>query len=210
MMNFRGDVRRMFMWTLVLRPRVYFQPHANIKTVCDEIIKNLREVSNVVSVQNEESSDVKVSFCPIVSRAGTDIEATLSHLSLDKPTIVFVCHHTFNPEYLAPDSGAYERNNLMMVDILFHEDLGLLSCPMNTKAIKKAKDYLAQYSKQPAVRSMWAVAHAGGIVCLSLFTVWLINRVARAPNGTKANVFLKHIGILAGGIFCLVVSKKWI
>lgn len=61
--------------------KVYVENRGNIKNVCDEIIERLSKFPNSVSVSNEEECDVKVVFCPIVSRAGTDIEAVLSRLT---------------------------------------------------------------------------------------------------------------------------------
>ncbi|KAF7690484.1 hypothetical protein HF521_012288 [Silurus meridionalis] len=74
--------------------RVYFEPHANVKKLRSEIISHLK-INNKVKVveSNEKDCDVKVVFCPIVSRAGTDIEAALSRLTHEKPTIMIVLHH---------------------------------------------------------------------------------------------------------------------
>ncbi|KAI5615046.1 hypothetical protein C0J50_3271, partial [Silurus asotus] len=81
--------------------------------------------------------DVKVVFCPIVSRAGTDIEAAQSRLTREKPTMMIVLHHTFDPEHNAPSSSSWDIGNIMMmVDVLFYEDSGLLKCPKNNETIK--------------------------------------------------------------------------
>ncbi|KAF5894922.1 verrucotoxin subunit beta-like isoform X9, partial [Clarias magur] len=69
----------------------------------------------------------------------------------DKPTIVFVLHHTFDPDYTTPRSSRYEKNNLMMVDFLFHEDSGLLDCSKNNEAISKTERYLKNYAKPQRV-----------------------------------------------------------
>ncbi|KAG7316405.1 hypothetical protein KOW79_019946 [Hemibagrus wyckioides] len=138
---------------------------SKIKDVRGEITGRLSKIVNIISQSKEEDSDAKVVFCPIVSRAGTDIEATLSHLRDDKPTIVFVLHHTFTTDYSAPRSSRYEKKNLIMVDILFHEDLGLLNCSKNDAALSKASTYLKHYAKlQYEVNTTRVILCAVGIL----------------------------------------------
>ncbi|KAM9421143.1 uncharacterized protein ACWYII_021353 isoform 4-T4 [Salvelinus alpinus] len=52
-----------------------------------------------------EQSDVIMAFCPIVSRAGTDIEAALQQIPAGKDVILVVLHHFFNPECTVADSS---------------------------------------------------------------------------------------------------------
>ncbi|MCI4389641.1 hypothetical protein PGIGA_G00100630 [Pangasianodon gigas] len=136
-----------FFYKPISTTKVCFANYQSIGKARDEIISRLSALLNNTDLHNEEQCDVKVAFCPIVSRAGTDIKAALSRLSDEKPTVMFVLHHTFSPDYNAPNSSDYDRNNLMMVDVLFHEDLGLLNCSKNNKAIKKAGNYLKKYGK---------------------------------------------------------------
>lgn len=72
----------------------------------------------------------------------------------DKPTIVLVLHHTFDPDYSAPNSSSYDRNNVKLVDILFHEDTGLLKCSKNDEAITEARHYLKEYAQQLVVSTI--------------------------------------------------------
>lgn len=52
-------------------------------------------------------------------------------------------HHTFDPDKIVPDSSrAVKRQNLFVVDCLFHEDKGLLSCSKNNEAVKKLAVWL--------------------------------------------------------------------
>lgn len=60
---------------------ICFERHPSITEVRGKIIARLSESLNVTEQDNEKHCDVKVVFCPIVSRAGTDIEAALSHVS---------------------------------------------------------------------------------------------------------------------------------
>ncbi|XP_058234549.1 uncharacterized protein LOC131345610 [Hemibagrus wyckioides] len=159
-----------FFYKKKLTVSVYFgsEDHeecSKIKDVRGEITGRLSKIVNIISQSKEEDSDAKVVFCPIVSRAGTDIEATLSHLRDDKPTIVFVLHHTFTTDYSAPRSSRYEKKNLIMVDILFHEDLGLLNCSKNDAALSKASTYLKHYAKlQYEVNTTRVILCAVGIL----------------------------------------------
>ncbi|KAL7837880.1 hypothetical protein AOLI_G00262840 [Acnodon oligacanthus] len=97
----------------------------------EEFLKRLGEQkSSLKEVSDVEDSDVILGFCPVVSRAGTDIEAALKKiqdLSDTKSVALVVLHHTFDPEYIVPDSSvSVNRENTLTVDCLFHEDKGLL------------------------------------------------------------------------------------
>uniref|UniRef100_A0A8C1NV91 Uncharacterized protein n=1 Tax=Cyprinus carpio TaxID=7962 RepID=A0A8C1NV91_CYPCA len=85
--------------------------------------------------------DVILVFCPIVSRAGTDIDAALNELNTcpaSKPAIFMVFHPTFDAEKIVLDSSRYIiRRNTLTVDCLFHEDKGLLKCKKNDEALTR-------------------------------------------------------------------------
>ncbi|XP_072530433.1 uncharacterized protein [Salminus brasiliensis] len=90
--------------------------------------------------------DVILAFCPVVSRAGTDIEAALMILdqyAANKPVVLVVLYHTFDPESIVPDSSrCVNRANTFTVDCLFHEDRQLLKCSNNDRAIAKVTSHL--------------------------------------------------------------------
>ncbi|KAF4073303.1 hypothetical protein AMELA_G00257090 [Ameiurus melas] len=114
-----------------------------------EQIPDLQEVSEV------DESDFILVLCPVVSRAGTDIEAAvqkLRNISDTKPALLVVLHHTFDPECVVPDSSrAVNRENTFTVDCLFHEDHGLLKCPKNDKSFATVTNHI-----QPLVpRQTW-------------------------------------------------------
>ncbi|CAB1342946.1 unnamed protein product, partial [Coregonus sp. 'balchen'] len=90
-------------------------------------------------VMSLEESDVVMAFCPIVSRAGTDIEAALQQIPAGKPVILVVLHHTFNRDYTVPDSRRLVTRGdvILTVDCLFHESQGLLKCHRNEEAVKE-------------------------------------------------------------------------
>ncbi|XP_036436690.1 uncharacterized protein LOC118814914 [Colossoma macropomum] len=112
----------------------------------------LKEVSNV------EECDVIIGFCPVVSRAGTDIEVALKKiqdLSDTKPVALVVLHHTFDPEYIVPDSScSVNREKTLTVDCVFHEDRGFLRCRRNQEAVDNVRKWIKlvkpQKSSEPA------------------------------------------------------------
>ncbi|KAK3509860.1 hypothetical protein QTP70_015970 [Hemibagrus guttatus] len=109
------------------------------KTFIDRltISTRLREVHSI-----RDSDDI-IAFVPVVSRAGTDIQAAMNKIPKDKPVILVMLHHTFNPDAVVPDVRSYvDRKDVFVVDCLFHEDQGLLRCPRNDDAISAVKNNL--------------------------------------------------------------------
>ncbi|XP_029606825.1 uncharacterized protein LOC115192448 isoform X2 [Salmo trutta] len=107
-----------------------------------EFNHRLNTERGLTEVMSPEQSDVILSFCPIVSRAGTDIEAALQQIPAGKPVILVVLHHTFDSDYTVPDSSRLvtREDVILTVDCLFHESKGLLKCPRNKEAIRKILD----------------------------------------------------------------------
>ncbi|XP_052379667.1 uncharacterized protein LOC118386933 isoform X1 [Oncorhynchus keta] len=108
----------------------------------EELINRLAAKRHLTEVTSLEESDVILAFCPIVSRAGTDVEAALQKIPAGKPVILVVLHHTFKPDYTVPDSSRLVTRGdvILTVDCLFHENQGLLECPRNEEAILKILD----------------------------------------------------------------------
>ncbi|KAK3509859.1 hypothetical protein QTP70_015971 [Hemibagrus guttatus] len=109
------------------------------KTFMDHltISPRLREVHSI-----NDSDDI-IAFVPVVSRAGTDIQAAMNKIPKDKPVVLVMLHHTFNPDAVVPDVRSYvDRKDVFVVDCLFHEDQGLLRCPRNDDAIRAVKNHL--------------------------------------------------------------------
>ncbi|XP_053532880.1 uncharacterized protein LOC108261615 isoform X13 [Ictalurus punctatus] len=119
---------------------------AGIERKLQEVIPGLQKVQKV------EESDFILVFCPIVSRAGIDIEAAvnmLNNLAGDKPAVLVVLHHTFDPECVVPDfSRAVKRDDTITVDCLFHEDQGLLQCRKNNEGFNSVSEWIAQVDKK--------------------------------------------------------------
>ncbi|NP_001121722.1 uncharacterized protein LOC564114 [Danio rerio] len=95
---------------------------------------------NLVQVYSVDQCDVILVLCPIISRAGTDIDAALkklNDLSAFKPAIFIVLHQTFDPERVVLDSSTFvKRMNTLTVDCLFF-DTRLLRCNINDEALDK-------------------------------------------------------------------------
>ncbi|KAK7133782.1 hypothetical protein R3I94_015598 [Phoxinus phoxinus] len=87
-------------------------------------------------------------FCPIVSRAGTDIEDALRKIPADKPAVLVMMYHTFNPNYVFPscNTASSQVNIVEHVNMLFHDSQrGLLKCSANEFAINKLQSVFCQY-----------------------------------------------------------------
>ncbi|XP_047665332.1 WD repeat-containing protein 87-like isoform X5 [Tachysurus fulvidraco] len=111
-----------------------------------DFITHLNQRVHLKEVNTEDECDFILVFCPIVSRARTDIEAAMKRLhdiSDTKPVVLVVLHHTFDPECDVPDSiKCVNRKNMIAVDCLFHEDRGLLQCLKNNKSLHKTLQHL--------------------------------------------------------------------
>ncbi|XP_071269440.1 uncharacterized protein [Salvelinus alpinus] len=136
-----------------------------------ELIHRLAAKRHLTEVMSLEESDVILAFCPIVSRAGTDVEAALqqipvipSLLTAGKPVILVVLHHIFDPDYTVPDSSRLVTRGdvILTVDCLFHESKGLPKCPRNEEAIRKIQERL---NKWPKVRK--ETKGKAGCCCIS-------------------------------------------
>ncbi|KAM9494523.1 uncharacterized protein Hap1MRO34_004426 isoform 1-T1 [Clarias gariepinus] len=106
-------------------------------------------------VSSSDNSDVIIAFVPIASRAGTDISNAMEKIPKEKPVVLVVLHHTFDPEHIAPDSRLRVNNErVFVVDCLFHEDKGLLKCPRNDDAIRAVKEHLMKGTNTEMQQSM--------------------------------------------------------
>ncbi|KAM9441265.1 uncharacterized protein Hap1MRO34_026331 [Clarias gariepinus] len=104
------------------------------------------EIPQLQQVSTVDQCDVILVFCPVVSRAGTDIEAAVRKLhqeSADKPAVLVALHRTFDPECVVPDSSrSVRRENTVTVDCLFSENQGLLRCRKNLESFNRIINYI--------------------------------------------------------------------
>ncbi|XP_051540638.1 uncharacterized protein LOC127433051 [Myxocyprinus asiaticus] len=132
-------------------------------------------------VQTEGQCDMILVFCPIVSRAGTDMESALNELnkcSASKPAIFIVLHHTYDSNIIIPGSSRFiNRRNTLTVDCLFHEDMGLLNCDINNEAFT----IIAKHFKQQEMESwvLFFIKNWRGILLASgcLLTIYIMHRI---------------------------------
>ncbi|KAL0969521.1 hypothetical protein UPYG_G00228340 [Umbra pygmaea] len=117
----------------------------------EDFLKQLTDQRYFNKVESLEDSDVIIAFCPIVSRAGTDIEAALQQIPGGKPVVLVVLHHTFDPDATVPDSSrlVIRKEIILTVDCLFHETTGLLDCHRNKEAIMQTLNCLNVEPKIP-------------------------------------------------------------
>ncbi|KAA0716676.1 hypothetical protein E1301_Tti018948 [Triplophysa tibetana] len=113
------------------------------KGFIDTLINQIQDLKKGHTV---DESEIVLVFCPIVSRAGTDIEAAMEKIStVSKMVVLVVLHHTFDPEKTVPDSSrCVNRTDMLTVDCLFYEDTGLLKCQKNDDEINKVVNWLIQ------------------------------------------------------------------
>ncbi|KAG9281510.1 hypothetical protein AMEX_G18, partial [Astyanax mexicanus] len=116
-----------------------------------EFIKQLPFIHTKLKETSVEKCDAVLVFCPVVSRAGTDISAALQKLdaqTVTKPVVLVVLHHTFEPITIPDSSRSVNRVNTLTVDCLFHEDRGLLQCPKNQKVLYAVKRWMKSQKKE--------------------------------------------------------------
>ncbi|XP_041721883.1 uncharacterized protein LOC121552869 [Coregonus clupeaformis] len=133
--------------------RFFIFVHGNTLGAHVDLTRHLVIRGGCTEVMSLEESDVVMAFCPIISRAGTDIEAALQQIPAGKPVILVVLHHTFNPDYTVPDSSRLVTRGdvILTVDCLFHESQGgLLECHRNEAAVK---DILKNLNIHPETES---------------------------------------------------------
>ncbi|KAI1897487.1 hypothetical protein AGOR_G00083780 [Albula goreensis] len=99
----------------------------------------------ITLVEKVDECDFIVAFCPISSRAGTDIDAARQRIPDGRPAILVLMHHTFDPFYSVPDSNRrMSTADILVVNCLFYEDQGLLNCGINDSAIAAVQRELSR------------------------------------------------------------------
>ncbi|KAA0717283.1 hypothetical protein E1301_Tti022834 [Triplophysa tibetana] len=112
----------------------------------------LQQIPGLDEVKSVDKCDIILVICAVVSRAGTDIEAalnSLNKLSESKPSVLMVLHHTFDRERIVPESSnCVNRKNTLTLDILFHEDEGLLKCKKNEEALDRMQQWMLPHTEK--------------------------------------------------------------
>uniref|UniRef100_H3CF00 Uncharacterized protein n=1 Tax=Tetraodon nigroviridis TaxID=99883 RepID=H3CF00_TETNG len=94
-------------------------------------------------VDNPEDAEYFLLFCPVKSRIKTDIDEALEIIPEEKPVILVVMHHTFNPHTFIMESRLQvtRPDVRLTVDCLFYEGR-LLPCNTNNIARNQIQNYL--------------------------------------------------------------------
>ncbi|XP_026174172.1 uncharacterized protein LOC113137053 isoform X2 [Mastacembelus armatus] len=108
----------------------------------DDFIKKLEEVGQT-KVPSLEGCDYLLVFCPITSRVKTDISDALGKIQGDKPIILVVMHHTFDPEHTVAESRRQVTSQIvrLTVDCLFYEN-EFLKSKRNDIAVFEVQKFL--------------------------------------------------------------------
>ncbi|XP_028672594.2 tripartite motif-containing protein 16-like [Erpetoichthys calabaricus] len=103
----------------------------------------LRRLDEMKSIRYQTFSDTKsklvLLFCSVVSRLGKDISHALRQISAGTKIILVIMHHTPDPRLILVDSSKFveEKDVLLTVDCLFHEQRGFHNSSLNQEALKK-------------------------------------------------------------------------
>ncbi|XP_066510900.1 uncharacterized protein [Hoplias malabaricus] len=127
--------------------KVYVMALGNTLNSHRTFMERLKLLSKIHEVGSVDDCHFILAFVPIVSRAGTDIEAALQKIPANCPVFLVVLHHTFDPYFVVPDSKlSVKRSNVDTVDCLHHEDRGLLRCQRNDEALRTVTQRLSERS----------------------------------------------------------------
>ncbi|XP_046697053.1 uncharacterized protein LOC124380229 isoform X2 [Silurus meridionalis] len=172
------------------------------KTILDELTISSK-LSEVFLV---EESDVIIAFVPIVSRSGTDILSAMEKIPVGKPVILIVLHHTFDPNYIAPDSRlCVNKNTVFAVDCLCHEDEGLLRCPRNDDAIRAVKKHL-EIDEHNVDNSRINCAEMESNICTAI-GISGVGIIVAVTAGIS--FFLLFVAGILGGYICIFIAANF-
>ncbi|XP_058237360.1 uncharacterized protein LOC131347367 [Hemibagrus wyckioides] len=131
--------------------RFYSMLLGNTLDIHVQFLRRLRQRLQLTEVHTGDNCDVIIAFVPIVSRAGTDIEAALQKIPItDKHIVLVGLYFTFDENYVAPKSQwNVNRSSVFAVDLLCYEDLGMLRSLRNDQALKAVTDHLISKGASP-------------------------------------------------------------
>ncbi|XP_029966141.1 uncharacterized protein LOC115401901 [Salarias fasciatus] len=100
-------------------------------------------------------SDVTLLFCPISSRAGTDIEAAMKRIKDDQLVILVMMRHSHEVKSVAMQrTWSYFPNIVLHTTVFYHDTVnGLLNCQENADAIFQIRKELLKHSSETAEES---------------------------------------------------------
>nr|XP_033794352.1 uncharacterized protein LOC117357621 isoform X2 [Geotrypetes seraphini] len=96
---------------------------------------------------NPATDEPLLLFCPVVSRAGTDIRHALEKILCHRKVVLVVMHHAPNPDlilYPVSQSQIQHSSLVNVVDCRFCQVSGLYSCQMNATAVMSVASSIEQ------------------------------------------------------------------
>nr|XP_023687408.1 uncharacterized protein LOC111854047 isoform X2 [Paramormyrops kingsleyae] len=141
--------------SFLLRKLIYILTSSSVKVhmlVTGETFQTHETFMQKLKLQIElcsaERSNVILVFCPVVSRIGTDMEAAMARVTVNKPVILVFMHHCHNPSQVTNIKVQPSRSNIVkIVHCAFHESQGLLQCRENEQAIAGVNSMLLKYRR---------------------------------------------------------------
>uniref|UniRef100_A0A8C1LPE2 Uncharacterized protein n=1 Tax=Cyprinus carpio TaxID=7962 RepID=A0A8C1LPE2_CYPCA len=109
--------------------------------------KSINDI-NLEEARTVDESDIILVFCPIVSRAGTDIDAALKNYVYPTgcfiiiPAVVIFLHKTLDSDSVPNSSGHVKSRDVLVVDCIFCDGKGLPDCEKNREAISAVADWI--------------------------------------------------------------------
>ncbi|XP_035472920.2 uncharacterized protein LOC118289881 [Scophthalmus maximus] len=95
-------------------------------------------------IENSQDTQIAIVFCPIRSRVLSDVDAVMTHVRGDKPFILVLMHHAFEPKITG--CGYFDKNAVLVVNVFFHETkCRLLKCLENQSAVRKIQEELLKH-----------------------------------------------------------------
>eukprot|EP00066_Takifugu_rubripes_P021013 XP_011610279.1 PREDICTED: uncharacterized protein LOC101068258 isoform X2 [Takifugu rubripes] len=117
-----------------------------------QLMNGLLSQQQVQVCQFSESSDdhqVTLLFKPISFRKKSDVEAAMSRIKDNKPVILVLMHHIYQPKFTSSQRILKDHPNVVLAVHVFVERLKfrLLTCSENSAAISSIRDKLLEYSR---------------------------------------------------------------
>lgn len=148
------------------------------------IVENLRSVGQV-EVYCEADCDYLLLICPIASRVQTDITEALRRIQCNKPVILVVMHHTFNPDNVVAESRRQVQhpNVLLTVDFFFYQQKLLNNCNRNDISWHEIQEFLhIPFSRKSWLKGVWKILVIGGVTVIVVGIAVIVINIVHAKN----------------------------
>ncbi|MED6258155.1 hypothetical protein ATANTOWER_003606 [Ataeniobius toweri] len=151
------------------------------------IVEKMKNVGQV-EAYSQDDCDYLLVFCPIASRVQTDINEALRKIQSNKPVILVVMHHTFNPNLVIAGSRnqVQDPNVHLTVDYYFFEH-ELLNCNRNKISWHEIQKFLR----------------------VSISRTWLQTLIEGVKeNALTVTLFIVDVACITFVVTCIVLAEK--